>query len=956
MDITGTTGWEIGGWLGHVAERSVSPTNLSNHLEISPESPPLSPQSATSYSSARISPRQSRQFLSPSPTLGRPSYDREGTLRYGSRNKPSKDDLSDDDDLDPDYTITPPLQELTGLQKQLAESRSALFPIVMAMAEQNRDDGYDVYAPAPPTLMSSKDYCTRVDFEPDPPKPSSDVQAQIGPTTSDTLQSLFSSVGRSGLQPANEEHATDTSYRLPTAIPAAKPVAKTSSPSKSDKPLSPVQAPTKKSWLIGRKDPALQHISKKTDSQLLSVPESSGRINNSNNSHTVVYITNTNTNTNNAKATTESSTKVRENKPREGRLAALSKALTGGSSKGASNQGSGQRHGRPSQDVALGDQCDGSSSYGGDSLPSSAITTVPTVQDLALASASTEDDNDKGLQYYFPDPYSHLTEFKRPPPLNLSGATGMERSSSSQLRHPLSPTFDSGKSDATSNSTGTNVYGGMANSDASSVRHGEDASMDGASIRNSTKSSKLGLPKKSLVRDTRTSGNMDLDANYPANQSHSNPLGSLLSRSASGSKKLGSKITSGRGTRSKSDVVPDRPSIEHGRIISSPLAELPITVTRKPEPIPTFHQPAQTSLSPPPRQTWARSKSFQGTTAAISAALMARNNNSLELPNRLESTEMSINTTRSNGDDEDEEDPLSPSSSTASSRSPPLSPISLHGSSIANSPPRVLGSKISRLGSHTHSRNHSLESSMSSNDGRVSLPSSPSSPSFTKDRLGLSTAAMDLRRASNRHQRSVDNLASSYYYKRAAELSQAVPPPPPPSIPLPIPPTSPLANGSGGSGYSYYNAPSGENSSNSSVRNSPSNPYGPGSSSSTTPIPGNPPSSYFASSKTSSSPLVTSSSVGAGMNVPSGYGPSLVDPFPKSGSGLGGSAMRPSMSSDSRQGASGGGGGGGGGGGTSSGESERTSSISSVQLKDDQWTQAMVARVTAQSWSGPRVG
>ncbi|KAF8987132.1 hypothetical protein BGZ52_006026 [Haplosporangium bisporale] len=950
MDITGTTGWEIGGWLGHVAERSVSPTNLSHSLETSPESPPLSPQSATSFGSARISPRQSRQFLSPSPTLGRPSYDRDGTPRHVSRNKPSKDNFRDDDDLDPDYTITPPLQELTGLQKQLAESRSALFPIVMAMAEQDRNDGYDVYALAPPTLMSSKDYSARVDFEPDPPRPSADVQVQTGSTTSDTLLSLFGSVGRSGLQPANEEHATDASYRLPTAIPVARPVAKMSSPSKSDPPSSTVQAPTKKSWLMGRKDPALQYMSKKTDSQLSYVPESSGSGSNGSNGSNGHTITNTNINTNNAKASTDPSTKVRENKPKEGRLAALSKALTGGSSKGASNQVSGQRHGRPSQDVTSGDQGDGSSSYGGDSLTSSAITAVPTVQDLALASASAEDDNDKGLQYYFPDPYSQLAEFRRPPPLNLSGATGMERSSSSQLRHPLSPTFDSSKSDATRNSTGANIYGGVASSDTSSVRPGEDASTDGASIRSSTKSTKLGQPKKSLLRDTRASGNIDLDTNYPANQHHSNPLGSLLSRSASGSKKLSSKIMSGRGTRSKSDVVPDRPSIEQSRIISSPLAELPITVTRKPEPILALPHPAQTSLSPPPRQTWARSKSFQGTTAAISAALMARNNHSLELPNKLALTEMSINTAPSNGEEDDEDVPLSPSSSTASSRSPPLSPISPHGSSIANLAPRVLGSKISRLGPHIHSRNHSLGSS-SSNEGRMSLPSSPTSPAFAKDRLGFSTAAMDLRRASSRHQRSVDNLTSSYYYKRAAELSQAVPPPPP-SIPLPIPPTSPLAN-RGSGGYCYYNAPSGENSSDSSVRNSPSNPNGPGLSS--TSLSGSPPTSYFTSGKTLTSPLVTSGSVGAGMNVPSGYGPSLVDPFPRSGSGLGGSAMRPSMSSDSRQGASGGGG--GGGGGTPSGESERTSSISSVQLKDDPWTQAMVARATLQSsWSGPRVG
>ncbi|KAF9325130.1 hypothetical protein BG006_011372, partial [Podila minutissima] len=946
MDITGTTGWEIGGWLSHVAERSVSPTNLSHPLETSePQSPPLSPLSATSFGSAR----NSRQFLSPSPTLGRP-YDRDGTPtqpRYNSRNKPSKDDPSDDEDLDTPYT-TLPHQELTGLQKQLAESRSALFPIVMAMAEQDRENGYDVFTPPSPTLLSTKDASAyRVDFEPDPPpRPSADMQhLQLGPTTSDTLLTLFGpGMGRSGLQPASEEHITPASYRLPTAIPVASPAPKWS---KSDKPVSSVQALAKKSWLMGRKaDPDLQYTSKKTDSQLMSVPESSGSSSNGSSYGVVVTnINNAKSTTNNAKPMIETQpTKVRENKPREGRLAALSKALTGGSSKGASGQG-GPRHGRPSQDVASRDQGDDSSAYGGDTL--APATSVPTVKDLVLV--STEDDNDKGLQYYFPDPYSHLTEFKRPPPLNLgqshplSGAAG-DRSSSSQLRHPLSPTFDT-KSDATK-SSGANGYRGMVGSETSSVRQGEDGSMDGASTKSSSKSStKLGLPKKSLLQDTKT--NTDLENDAQANAHHSNPLGSLLSRSASGSKKLGSKIMAGRGTRSKSDVVPDRPSIEHGRIISSPLAELPVKVTRKPDPMPVIPQPAQTSLSPPPRQTWARSKSLQGTNAAISAALTARNNG-LDLPTS-ESTDMSIDTRLANEDD-DGQDHRRSSSSTASSRSPPLRPTSLNEGGLANTAPRVLGSKMSRLGTiGNHSRNHSLESGMSI-DGRVSLPSSPTSPSFAKDRLGFSTAAMDLRRATNRHQWSVDNLATSYYYMRAAELSQA--PPPPPSTPLPNPPTSPLAN-SGGE-YSFYNAPSGDNSTNSSVRNSPSNPYGPASMTTTT-MPGSPPTSYFhTKTGSASSPLAVTTTVGSGMNMPSGYEPSIMDPFPRSNSGLGGSAMSVSLSNDSRTGTSGSSSRGGGVAGSQGGRApsrdgadSRTNSISSVQLKDDQWTQSMVARALA---------
>ncbi|KAG0332723.1 hypothetical protein BG004_001126, partial [Podila humilis] len=1115
IDITGTTGWEIGGWLHNVPGRSASPTGQSHPLEpvvsapVSPaSSPPLSPLSAPSIKSIRDSPRLSRQFSSPSPTLGRLSFD-----IYGNRKKSPSDD---EDDFGLQHSTTPPLHQLTGLQKQLAESRSALFPIVMAMAEQDRDEDYDLgHFPTTNLLKQDSPAYDNLGVGDDLQN-----ESYSRPSGETLLSKLGSGMGRSGLQAASSQYGIDSSNRLQSAVPySAKKVPVLTSPLKlADKnsQSSSSNQGTKKNWLTGRKNQD-SGLSRKSDPQLASVPETSGNSNGNNgNSHNGA-----NTN-NNAKAEAQSS-KAKETKPREGRLAALSKALTGGgSSRNAANlASSNQRHGRPSQDVNSGDL----DREKGDGLgQSNAMTTVPTVQDLAMA--STEEDNDTGLQYYFPDPYSHLAEFnKRPAPLNLSQinhAPVMERTSSSQVRHPLSPTYaDSSKSDAafgsktTANASIGFNGGNNVGSDTSSVRQGEDGSLDGNSTKSSSKSSKLGLPKKSLLREIKQSStnssnnnnnssnsssnnnishnnnnnsstnnnvnnngtnnnnnnnsskiknntvnnnninnnnnnssnhgnsssssnnnnknnnNNNLEFEYPPgsppanqqhHQQHNGPLGALLSRSASGSKKIGNKIKA-RGVRSKSDVAPARASSEHGRVISAPMSELPITVTRKPPvPQPLIPPGAQMSLSPPPRQTWTRSKSFQGTTAAITAALLGTggggDHNSVDQDGveGLEESDMSINTRIANEHGRYTE-PLK-SSSTTSSRSPPMSPTanatfrtsseSSNHHNLSNTGARLFGSPSIRAvhnsnnnNNRQHARNHSVESGISMTEssggggGRVSLPSSPTSPSFVKERLGFSTAAMDFRRAANRHQRSADNLASSYYYKRAAEMNQA-PPPPPPLTPLPVPPNKPIVSGSpstllfsqqqleqqpqqimptttllsstSGTGYSYFNAPvSLDTSANSSVRNSPSNPYGPSSSSSSailiqggggggggaagsSPMT---PTHYFHHVKTGSS-LSSSAMVGT---------PPPTTSVVVSGSGggmngyMGGQSMTPSLSNGSRNGSmstieqqrqtpsSSSGGGGGGGDGTDS----RTNSIGSVQLKDDPWTQAMVARALMHS-------
>ncbi|KAF9421335.1 hypothetical protein BGZ94_008853 [Podila epigama] len=1054
IDITGTTGWEIGGWDNQTQGQ------LSHPLEQTGlHSPPYSPRSVSSAGTLQnVDSRQSsHQLASPSPTLGRPSNDSERTKspsrHQSSKRSPTKDDLSDDDieattaiatatatpSTAPTATTTSlastsPFRELTGLQKQLAESRSALFPIVMAMAEQDCDDDFDsrsLSVPTPYVDYSEITVKEKTDYF---PRPSADVQYRI--PSVELEKPLYSpTTTRTGLKSPGMAPSNDAS-RWPSSMALAS--SKASPSDKKSSTTSPASASSKKKWLPARKtqDTTLQS----TSPLGMEGGVGSGYSSNGSGGHSDINNTNHHTNSNGGNNNNN-------NKPKEGRLAALSKVLTGGNS-----SRSAEKNGRTSHDVVSGGDhnrtvAQHSASYPLDS--SNTSTGVPTVKDLTLA--STEDDYDKGLQYYFPDPYSHLAEFnKRPPALKINpNATMGDNGPSSQVRHPLSPTYaDSTKAESafSANKSAASVMGA---SDASSAPYGEDGtSTDGVSVKSSNKSTsnKLGLSKKSPQRDAKQvlissearatqAGNgtqylhlqpqqqqhqQQQQQQHPQQaqqkllqqqqqqqqqqqlqlqnqqlqqlqqeqqhqltqhqQHHNNPLGALLSRSASGSKRLGTKMIKARGSRSKSDVVSGRSSIEQGQNISAPLSELPITVARNtPKPVPALPQPTQTSLSPPPRQTWNRSKSFQGTTAAISAALLVNSNHNININNSSSSSTnsndgvgleapngMSIDVRRANGQEinaEDDDRPLSLTSSTGSSRSPPTSPLATaantsNSAGMANAAPRLMNG-ISQKSRSAHSRNHSLESNTALSDGRTSLSSSssPTSPSFVKDRLGFSTAAMDLRRASNRHQRSMDNLSSSYYYKRASEMNQS-PPPPPPSIPLPSPPLSSQLTATGG--FSYYNAPSGDVSSSSSLRNSPSNPYGPASSAGTST-----PTHYFhhhqkSSSQAGASPGAYSSDTPVGGAIGGGGGGVTGKASFESGHesnhghlGMGGQAMTHSLSNGSRVQqllqVGGGSGGTGAQGGSLDGTDSRTSSISSVQLKDDPWTQAMVARALARS-------
>ncbi|KAF9560070.1 hypothetical protein BGW38_009058, partial [Lunasporangiospora selenospora] len=199
---------------------------------------------------------------------------------------------------------------------------------------------------------------------------------------------------------------------------------------------------------------------------------------------------------------------------------------------------------------------------------------------------------------------------------------------------------------------------------------------------------------------------------------------------------------------------------------------------------PEYTQPLKTSLSPPPRQSWSRSKSFQGSNLAIVSALSNRAfapgldaslSSSMHAGNEGEYIPNEPMITSSSSEARSSVSSSSISSPGTDTRSPTLGPFSETGTTSTTSQ-RTLGSTASppllptktgytrtsgpisgRATPQQDSRNYSLDQEQ---DFRVSL---------TKDR---GTAPMELRKSSNRPQRSIDNLSSAYHFRKAADLGQ----------------------------------------------------------------------------------------------------------------------------------------------------------------------------------------
>ncbi|KAF8935349.1 hypothetical protein BGZ58_005072 [Dissophora ornata] len=749
----GTTGWEVGGW-GHVRQTSEGNENSAS----SPLEPPHRPHSAASGAGSAVV-----------------------DIHGGA---------SEDDNRQPAVS----LEGLTGLQKQLAEYRSALLPVVLAMQDTDerdlssaafgdRDGGNKLRgAENDSKLRARPAEGFRNGANSNAPRPSSDnlsssrtnyVSRGREGTAADTTEEIGEFADKDllpvhsvdplhwsklSLGPkarpifgGNDDYADSIRDQMvPNGFPATSTV-----PEGGDKPSSGFR----RKWLASRKPGEVERPGppKKPELELSFIDENkiSKRMSSSS------YI--------------DAAQANKGGKAKDVRRGVFSKVLAGGGQRSADR-------GRLSQDINEYDE-DYSALDSNRKTTGATFNNTPapaTVEALALASTIRfeYEDEDMGLQYYYPDPYYSQPEVAR------RQAALRDQPPVSPQRHPLSPTFSNDSmgpnADTMFMPKTTPPIGspaskfGVANDPLALAIAAESLSSNSSarspSIKTTKSTQSFKKPSKKDAAPTpavSTGSNTGSSVSAPssANPSHHSSLGSLLSRSTSNSKKNGTKAKS-RGNRSKSDVPPTRTSEDWQ---PTPAAALPITATRKPSvpEVPAISGPAKTSLSPPPRQSWSRSKSFQGVVSP--PALTSLN---WEL---LEKTQDSMTVDTSLVNDSGYAGNAAPSSGTRSSLassigsptigpvSPALSPASeglerglnMDKASRPSSPPlSPPTTSFSRLGSHKSRAQDYRNASFEKEGVQRGVNSS------TKDRSGF-----------GRHQRSIDNLASAYYYKRAADLN-----------------------------------------------------------------------------------------------------------------------------------------------------------------------------------------
>ncbi|KAF9547140.1 hypothetical protein EC957_008820 [Mortierella hygrophila] len=776
IGITGTTGWEVGGW-GH--PRGGSNTSTANPAHSRDDS------NASNVSLAH--------------PLEKKLYRQDLVYNVG------------------DGTVSV-LPELTGLQKQLAQHQSSLLPSAIAIQH------YDPAENCPPALRAQMEAAFTSYIESLPPDVDIDGRIRLAGHEPDLItadsddlkmtrhlnerfriyqqnQNSFAYDRAYWIKHPPNQSSTDSAtsrrerllediYLNPTQPTASKLITIQPPPPSFAPPLPPPTATAsikKKKWLSGRKSHDLDRLSSQSAAIKLSESNrapSGGERRGS--------LTNTGTEGTSSKA----------NKPKESRLGVFSKVLSGGAHKGSDRV-------RTSQDINDQDRERDKSESGAKSdsksasplqISAPAPATVEALTKSTSLSQLKEEDEDKGLQYYYPDPYFSLTESKKSQS-SSSGSAAMERgmsSSSSAQRHPLSPTFPG---DNRSNTMGSakSATGAASTKESSKSQTSPfdyspqspvlDASKSDTATISSSKSGKgsLGSRKSSKLDLSlpRNAGDITGSApNTPLPQPGG--FGSLLGRSSSNSKKLSAKFKA-RDSRSKSDLAPGRTSAD---LIQSAVASLPITTTRKASipSIPVSNQPS--SLSPPPRQSWSRSKSYQGAAPAIPASLIGKFTEGenpmmidVQLANDLVSGDVTIPSsggTRSSmsssiGSPTTDSPTLTPINEARTKTAPPSKKDSLTSPAPSPSTPTI-ASPFPRLGgmapprTSQDRRNNSLD-----RDSELSFTASGSGglggSGTGKGRAGFTTATMDLRRTSNRPQRSVDNLASAYFYRRAAEYS-----------------------------------------------------------------------------------------------------------------------------------------------------------------------------------------
>ncbi|KAF9949653.1 hypothetical protein BGZ65_007157, partial [Modicella reniformis] len=446
-EVKGTTGWEIGGWNHHRQTSESMKNSLSNPVE----------------------PNESlQQHEVQSPISDENDGEKSTVINIENR-------ISDDE------PNVPPVQQLTGLQKQLAEYRSALLPVVLAMHDDMQDyqppsatydnktgdDNWDNGANDPWSHRVRGKTSGRFDIN----TASNNLSLSNDESSSsrqfmntaidheiDAQVSKIDEVDSSAEKDSMLVHSIDPMHwaKLPPS-PKLWPAtsgntgyihgmidqpglgssySSTPSAAKSEKPV----AGFRKKWLAGRKsnEPGRQGLSKKFELDYApSVMTASTDDSNKSSKRISAAVGAHNPNTD----------AVKSGKSKDARRRVFSKVLSVGNAKGGDR-------GRPSQDILEQDR--DYSNLELDGKTTSATSVPATVEALALASAILldDEDEDKGLQYYYPDPYYSLAEFKRPQSsLQDQGgvAVGLDRNTNTTpMRHPLSPTISE-----TSNSSQT---------------------------------------------------------------------------------------------------------------------------------------------------------------------------------------------------------------------------------------------------------------------------------------------------------------------------------------------------------------------------------------------------------------------------------------------------------------------------------------------------------------------
>ncbi|KAF9960541.1 hypothetical protein BGZ72_006603 [Mortierella alpina] len=415
------------------------------------------------------------------------------------------------------------------------------------------------------------------------------------------------------------------------------------------------------------------------------------------------------------KAGTANKHRETSSKSKEGFVSVFSKALSGGgnNSNGAAGKGADDSQNRDPKDRDLNS---GNIDISSSELLLNRSPVAASVKQLAELSVMRKQglaENERDMLSYgvYSDPYDDGTAFRRPAEQPRHG-TSYQSSNTPQNAYSRLDSNSMARvaalAESKSSAASTGTKGGASSQSLGSSKSRESLSKSNASISTSATGAS--------ARDTQSTRPMS-------------------------PKKSSSKLSS-RSARSRSDSF-YREGLDASQqsTATAPLGSAsrflgPSATIPTPEPPAVPPVMIKTSLSPPPRQSWRRSKSFKGLNtpvATIDTALA--NNEAAALPN----------------------DPLSSASATdtsfvSSTQSSPTGVATDARKDLASSPTAQRPQSPPELPT-SESRGNSLEYT----EAKVSRERERSL--FQGSRL------------QTRQQRSVDNLSSAYHYQRASELN-----------------------------------------------------------------------------------------------------------------------------------------------------------------------------------------